>query len=466
MKIKITILIVSVILFQNASASVINVPAQYATIQAAILASSNGDTVAVSPGTYFENINFRGKSIVLTSLFYLTHDTAYISNTIINGSTPVNPDTASCIILNSFEDSTTVIQGFTITGGAGTKWFDIHGAGTFREGGGILTEFSSATIQFNIIKDNFVNNTVGVSSTGGGAIRCGDGNLLIRNNTICNNQAYGYGGGIVSNYCTATIQNNLIFNNSGGLVYGGGGIWLTGTNTNTQVNVINNTIVNNHVTGTGNYGGKGSAVFVFSIQANLENNIIWGNTQSAGGPLATFFGGLIDANYCDIQVPYAGIGNIFTDPLLADSTYFFLSSISPCIDAGDPDSSFNDLTISANVAAFPSMGNELNDMGVYGGQTVEVLPACVLAATGNNNIPNLLSFNLFPNPADDYLNIDYDVNLIKGAIGYSIIDSKGSEILSGIIKQHSISIKNIPTGIYTLVLKTISGYVFKQFMKK
>ncbi|CAN5361098.1 hypothetical protein BH11BAC1_BH11BAC1_15000 [soil metagenome] len=466
MKHKILISVALSVFFQNTFAVVITVPAQYPTIQAAILASSNGDTVAVSPGTYFENINFRGKSIVLTSLFYLTSDTTYISNTIINGSAPVYPDTASCIILNSFEDSTTVIQGFTITGGAGTKWFDIHGAGTFREGGGILTEFSSPLIQFNIIKDNLVNNTVGVSSTGGGAIRCGDGNPIIRNNTICNNQAYGYGGGIVLNYCTATIQNNLIVHNSGGLVYGGGGIWLTGANTNTQVNVINNTIVNNHVTGTGIYGGKGGAVFVFSIQANLKNNIIWGNTQSAGGPFATFFSGLIDANYSDIQIAYTGIGNISTDPLFADSSYFLLSNASPCIDAGDSSALFNDLTISANIAEFPSMGTERSDMGAYGGQTVAVLPVCMPSTTGINNIDNLLSFNIFPNPADDILNLDYDVNLFKGAIEFTMTDLKGSEILSGMIQQHSISIKNFPAGIYNLVLKTISGNVFKQFMKK
>src|SRR5258708_12028450 len=45
------------------SQSTIRVPADQATIQAAILAASNGDTVLVSPGSYKENINFAKKAI-------------------------------------------------------------------------------------------------------------------------------------------------------------------------------------------------------------------------------------------------------------------------------------------------------------------------------------------------------------------------------------------------------------------
>ena len=55
------------------------------SIQDAINASSNGDTVLVSAGTYTENINFNGKNIVVGSLYITTADTSHISGTVIDG---------------------------------------------------------------------------------------------------------------------------------------------------------------------------------------------------------------------------------------------------------------------------------------------------------------------------------------------------------------------------------------------
>ena len=72
--------------YNNLFSSTINVPQDLTTIQTAIDNSNNGDTVLVSPGTYFENINFNGKNIVLGSSFLTTGDTSYISQTIIDGS--------------------------------------------------------------------------------------------------------------------------------------------------------------------------------------------------------------------------------------------------------------------------------------------------------------------------------------------------------------------------------------------
>ena len=226
MKILKFISIIILALSLNAKATIRNVPVQYSSIQTAINASINTDTVLVQPGTYFENINFRGKKVVLTSKYYQNSDYSFIQTTIINGSTPLYPDSASCVIFNRNEDSTTVLQGFTLTGGAGTKWADEHGAGLYREGGGVLVAYSNPVIQNNIITGNHCLEGGGVSSTGGGGMRIGDCYCRVYNNLISNNSAR-YGAGIVLNYSGGEYRNNVIYKNFGSQDYGAGSaIWL------------------------------------------------------------------------------------------------------------------------------------------------------------------------------------------------------------------------------------------------
>jgi hypothetical protein len=60
----IIVLLIVVALCVSVSATTIEVPGQYSSIQAGINASSNGDTVLVDSGTYVENINFNNRSIL------------------------------------------------------------------------------------------------------------------------------------------------------------------------------------------------------------------------------------------------------------------------------------------------------------------------------------------------------------------------------------------------------------------
>ena len=351
-------------------ANTLKVPENYSSIQEAINAAVNSDTVLVNTGTYQENINFRGKNIVVTSYYGITNDVSYINNTIIDGSNPAYPDTASCVIIISGEDSSAVLQGFTLTGGTGTKWKDEHGAGTYVEGGGIIITLSSPTIKNNLIVNNeAIYSPSGTVSAGGGGIRVGDGSPHIFNNVITNNKGM-YGGGIVLNYCSgALIANNIINNNrvyqavSGRQTFGGGGIWAYATQPgNNLPNVIeNNTIIGN------SSNTIGCGIRIWSTHTVVRNNILWNNFQN-GNEQINVSGSGSTIEYNDVQFGISGMGNIDLQPSFADSN-FYLNDDSPCIDAGNPDQMFNDPEDpnSSGNALFPSKGTVRNDIGAYGG---------------------------------------------------------------------------------------------------
>ena len=67
---------------------VIQIPDDYATIQAGIDVAENGDTVLVAEDTYYENVIIQNKVVTLASYFLIDGDTSHISKTIINGSQP------------------------------------------------------------------------------------------------------------------------------------------------------------------------------------------------------------------------------------------------------------------------------------------------------------------------------------------------------------------------------------------
>ena len=432
-----------VLLSMKIDASVLSVPANYSTIQSAINASINGDTIVVSTGTYFENINFRGKNITLTSLYYLNLDTSYISSTIINGSIPINSDTGSCVIFNSGEDSTAVLQGFTITGGTGTKWTDIHGAGIYREGGGILIELSSPSILHNIINNNTAINSTGVNSAGGGGIRIGDGNPSICNNLVTSNQGR-YGAGIVLNYTGGKLYNNIISSNTGGAEYNGGsGIWIYNNLGVTPKYIFNNTIVNNSaslITGTGGiFISSSSNVF-------LRNNIVWDNIPDLQiKPISS----LPEVIYSNVKNGFNGNGNINIDPSF-DPIGFYLSDSSPCIDAGDSSWIYNDKENSSlpGNALFPSKGLVRNDMGAYGGPCASLLPYSQTTTTIWEN-PKTSSISITPNPFSDYTTIQSNKKINDASISiYDIIGKQVKQINN--ISQQTITIHRdfLPAGIY------------------
>ncbi len=201
----------------SAWAGTIHVPANQPTIQAGINAFP-GDTVLVADGTCYENIDFKGKAITVASLFLTDGDTTHINNTIINGSQPTHSDSGSVVFFFSGEDTTSVLCGFTITGGSGTEtsYWD-SGTQLFgRTGGGIFCYNSGA----QIINNKIINNAVASPDKrvlGGGISALPFENTAyvvlkdnrIMHNTVTANTSYARGGG-VEIFCNAIIANNLI----------------------------------------------------------------------------------------------------------------------------------------------------------------------------------------------------------------------------------------------------------------
>jgi hypothetical protein len=352
--------------------AVLHVPSEYATIQSAIDSAVDGNEIVVSPGTYYENINFGGKNIILRS----TEPTnpGVVTNTIIDGS-----NLSSVVTFSGTESPDCVLSGFTITNGnALDRGGGIYGGNP----GGIGT---LATIQYNHIVGNVaVTHRMPGSASGGGLYGC-DG--IIQYNVISGNIAYApdyesvsYGGGLFS--CDGTLRNNIISNNSAdfgggmdidlsypiviGCVFteniadfkGGGVLCFGGSPT-----FINCTFIGNSST----YGGG----LNLSGSCSMNNCILWGNTPDQ------IYGGVPTVTYSDVQGGFPGQGNIEADPCFADPNngdYHLKSQAgrwdpndrnwvqddvtSPCIDAGNPNSDWT-------MEWWPH-GKRIN-MGAYGG---------------------------------------------------------------------------------------------------
>jgi len=350
------------------------VPGDNQTIQEAINASSNGDTVLVQPGIYYENINFNGHNIVLASLYLSTGDTSYISSTIIDGGR-----LGSVVTFSNGEDSTAKIVGFTIQMGLAEKGGGIYCLNAspsiennviqnnkcpdylIGQGAGIYCEVSSAKILNNSIRGNYFENGKGGGIYGtlsrleiiGNTIT--DHHLwmyssnstifihftdfaIISNNFISNNDV---GNNIVCRYAHVNIINNLIIEN------GGTGISLFYSDSEIKYNticmnsgpgiscgdshpkVIGNTIVSNR--SVGGYPG-GGIVCNPNGHPKLINNILWANqdNQIHGDPDYV--------KYCNVQGGWSGTGNIDLNPIFVDplNNNYNVCAQSPCIDAGDP----------------------------------------------------------------------------------------------------------------------------------
>lgn len=321
------------------------VPSQFATIDQAIQAANDGDTVRVAPGTYVVQLDFRGKSIVVEG-------SAGAERTVLRGLAAERP----VVVFKRGEGPAAVLRGFTVTGGRP----------------GILIAHASPTIERNIITGNNSTWEAWLSPTvlGGGLSVFGDLGRppIIVNNVIrSNNMQIGryvytgtfrgagvyaegavlFGNTIAENtmntdwingarivapeegggvYCVdCVVVNNVIADN---VIYGatipgaGGGIraW--------RSRLINNTVLRNRATSQPVRSVLGSGGGVYATDSEVTNCIIRGNVADWQPQLVG------QATYCNIEGGHAGVGNIQSDPRFVGTDDVHLEAASPCIDAG------------------------------------------------------------------------------------------------------------------------------------
>ena len=365
----------------------------YAAVATAISATFTGDTVQVAGGTYYERINFGGRDITVTG-------SIDESTSILDGGAA-----GSVVTFAGSETAAAMLEGFQLTNGTGTV---VTGRSY---GGGIYISTASPTISRCIVRDNQAAVGAGVYAAGSNALM--DNLTVYSNGTDVNGLTTAlYGGGIaLVNSPGVEVSNTLVQYNKASDQ--GAGIYVYNGTPGTAASLTNVLMQENVTT---KYGG---GLFGYNADLVLENSALLGNQSASNwGGGAWLYGGypvvrnslvgynigwgviVVDTTEANVQVaeieyslfyqnwnsalttPYLHVralgsgglnsvtGNLYgsspgqydpkltawtRDGELGTADNFVLLGGSPAINAGNPDSGYND-----------PLGS-VNDMGIYGG---------------------------------------------------------------------------------------------------
>lgn len=260
--------------------STLRVPADYATIQAAIDAAADGDTVLVAPGTYVERIDFGGKAITVEGA-------EGPDVTTIDGN-----EKGPVVTFENGEDWNSVLRGFTITNGwVRNLGFEFDaGAGIFIRGASPLLE--DLQVVENSIDRNVPNLEIRVYGAG---IYAEESAFILRDSRVAENRVpvlYDVllmgGGAIYCVDCSARIEwTELegVIQTSGS----GGALYVTGRS---DVAVTGSTVVGDIPYSS----GKGGSIFISGPSLLVVvSSLIDGSTWGQGLALYAIDGAMVMA---------------------------------------------------------------------------------------------------------------------------------------------------------------------------